>query len=283
MSETRYIPLSVRMGKRPPFEPVEGVPDFLWEPLQVWLIDALDDDGGFAHSFAVRFHITLRSDYVGEDAVALLIDKIGRDRSRRNLNALDLVDFLLFRGLGHPDSLDTLLDLAGHELRVAPDGSGLVQRLDPSTWALYTRATSPDDKASELLADAWRLAFGRKPNPTAGWGEAIKAVETLLKPITTPADSKATLGKMTRALTDNPSKWECRLPERAYKTNGQETVKPPLKILADTLRTIGYQPGRHGGDHADKTDEVTARSMVLLATTVTAWLRDGVLRLNETP
>ncbi|QKD79844.1 MULTISPECIES: hypothetical protein [Actinomyces] len=282
MSETRHIPLSVRMGKRPPFEPVEGVPDFLWEPLQLWLIDALDDEG-LARFLALSLHIPLRSDYVGKDAVTLFVGQIGYNRSRRDLDALDLVDNLLSRGLGDADVLDLMLDFAGHELRVAPDGSGLVQRLDPSTWALYTRATSPDDKASELLADAWRLAFGRNPDPTAGWGQAIKAVETLLKPITTPADSKATLGKMTRALTDNPSKWACRLPERAYKTNGQGTVKPPLEILANTLRTIGYQPGRHGGDHTDKTDQVTARSMVLLATTVVAWLRDGVLRLNETP
>ena len=128
------------------------------------------------------------------------------------------------------------------------------------------------------MQEAWALAFGRNPNLSDAWGRAIKAIETLLKPIVSPKNDKATIGSMTSALRQSPDKWECKLPDREYKSNGEINVKPGIEVFIDVLATIGYQPDRHGSDQPQETDETTARSILFLATTVVGWLRDGTLR-----
>lgn len=128
------------------------------------------------------------------------------------------------------------------------------------------------------MQEAWALAFGREPNLSDAWGRAIKAIETLLKPIVSPKNGKATIGSMASALRQAPDKWTCKLPDRDYKANGEINVKPGIEVFIDVLATIGYQPDRHGSDQPQDVDEATARSVLFLATTVVAWLRDGTLR-----
>ena len=118
------------------------------------------------------------------------------------------------------------------------------------------------------MQEAWALAFGREPNLSDAWGRAIKAIETLLKPIVSPSDVRATLGKMISALRQYPDKWECKLPDRDYKANGEINVKPGIEVFIDVIATIGYQPDRHGSDQPQEIDETTARSILFLATTV---------------
>lgn len=88
---------------------------------------------------------------------------------------------------------------------------------------------------------------------------------------------------MTNELRQSPDKWECKLPDRDYKANGEINVKPGIEVFIDVLATIGYQPDRHGGDQQQDVDENTARSVLLLATTVVGWLRDGALVLADEP
>jgi len=133
------------------------------------------------------------------------------------------------------------------------------------------------------MQEAWALTFGREPNLSDAWGRAIKAIETLLKPIVSPSDVRATLGKMISVLRQSPDKWKCKLPDREYKANGETNVKPGIEVFIDVLATIGYQPDRHGSDLQQDIDETTARSVLFLATTVVGWLRDAVLvPANET-
>lgn len=282
MSQDAWVPLSVRTGARQPFAPVEGVPGFLWNYLRNWIKDAIRDDA----QTGIDIDLTLRLNAqrfingyptVG-DAVAAALEK----PLRNQVALLDVIDWLLHRGKGSAETLERLLATAGHVLRVSPDGDGLVQRLDPSAWALYQHATRPQDAASDHMHEAWTLTFGQHPKPGQGWGEAVKAVECLLKPVVSPNDSKATLGKMTAAIRNGHDKWTCALPSRDLKVNGHQTVKPGLEVLTDCLATIGYQPGRHGGDDTGQVEQVTAESMVLLATTVLGWLRNGVLSLADT-
>lgn len=83
---------------------------------------------------------------------------------------------------------------------------------------------------------------------------------------------------MTSEIRQAPDKWECKLPDRVYKANGETNVKPDIEVFIDVLATIGYQPDRHGSDQPQDVDEATARSVLFLATTVVGWLRDGTLR-----
>lgn len=281
MSQDAWVPLSVRTGARQPFAPVEGVPGFLWNYLRNWIKDAIRDDA----QTGIDIDLTLRLNvqrFIGYPTVGDVVAAALEKPLRNQVALLDVIDWLLHRGKGSAETLERLLATAGHVLRVSPDGDGLVQRLDPSAWALYQHATRPQDAASDHMHEAWTLTFGQHPKPGQGWGEAVKAVECLLKPVVSPNDSKATLGKMTAAIRNGHDKWTCALPSRDLKVNGHQTVKPGLEVLTDCLATIGYQPGRHGGDDTGQVEQVTAESMVLLATTVLGWLRNGVLSLADT-
>ena len=195
--------------------------------------------------------------------------------------ALDVIDWLLGHGFGHAQPLEHILKSAGHVLRVSPDGNRLVERIDPALWDEYEQVTQLDDKASQYMQEAWIFAFGREPNLNDAWERAVKAIEVLLKPIVSPADDNATLGKMIGALRQSPDKWECKLPDRVYNVNGEINSKRGIEVFIDALATIGYQPDRHGGDQPQDIDEATARSVLFLATTVVGWLRYGALVLAD--
>lgn len=282
MSQDAWVPLSVRTGARQPFAPVEGVPGFLWNYLRNWIKDAIRDDAQTGIDIDLTLRLNVQRFINGYPTVGEVVAAALEKPLRNQVALLDVIDWLLHRGKGSAETLERLLATAGHVLRVSPDGDGLVQRLDPSAWALYQHATRPQDAASDHMHEAWTLTFGQHPKPGQGWGEAVKAVECLLKPVVSPNDSKATLGKMTAAIRNGHDKWTCALPSRDLKVNGHQTVKPGLEVLTDCLATIGYQPGRHGGDDTGQVEQVTAESMVLLATTVLGWLRNGVLSLADT-
>ena len=213
-----------------------------------------------------------------DDAVIACIQRSGPWDMYDESLALDVIDWLLGHGFGHAQPLEHILKSAGHVLRVSPDGNRLVERIEPTLWNEYEWATQPDDQASQYMQEAWALAFGRDPNVSDAWGRAIKAIETLLKPIVSPKNKKATIGSMTNELRQAPDKWECKLPDRVYNVNGEINSKRGIEVFIDALATIGYQPDRHGSDQPQDFDEATARSVLFLATTVVGWLRDGILR-----
>ena len=156
-----------------------------------------------------------------------------------------------------------------------------MERIDPALWNEYEQVTQLDDQASQYMQEAWALAFGRNPNASDAWSKVIKAIETLLKPIVSPKNDKATIGSMVSSLRQAPNKWKCKLPDREYKSNGEINVKPGIEVFIDALATIGYQPDRHGSDQPQEIDETTARSILFLATTVVGWLRYGALVLAD--
>ena len=219
--------------------------------------------------------------FYADDAVIACIQRSGPWDMYDESLALDVMDWLLGHGCGHAQSLEHILKSAGHVLRVSPDGNRLVERIDPALWDEYEQVTQLDDQASQYMQEAWALAFGREPNLSDAWGKAIKAIETLLKPIVSPKNNKATIGSMTSELRQAPDKWECKLPDRDYKANGETNVKPGIEVFIDALATIGYQPDRHGSDQPQDVDEATARSVLFLATTVVGWLRYGALVLAD--
>lgn len=57
------------------------------------------------------------------------------------------------------------------------------------------------------MTTAWNRLEGRNPDPSGAYREAIRAIECVAKPVITPNDSLATLGKMIGAMRSNPKKW----------------------------------------------------------------------------
>lgn len=278
MNNDNWEPLSVRRNQRQPFTPVDGVPDVLWQYAMRWIENAVNDDASIVCGLSIELRLERAGSYLdyqgAKYAIRACLEETGHDQ----IAALDVIDWLLGHGCGQADALEYILKSAGHVLRVSPDGDRLVERIDPALWVEYEQVTQPDDQASQYMQEAWALTFGRDPNLSDAWGKAIKAIETLLKPIVSPKNNKATIGSMTNELRQSPDKWECKLPDREYKANGETNVKPGIEVFIDALATIGYQPDRHGSDQPQDVDEATARSVLFLATTVVGWLRDGILR-----
>lgn len=278
MNNDTWTSLSVRRNQRQPFTPVDGVPDFLWQYAMRWIENAVDDDASIVCGLSIELRLERAGSYLdyqgAKYAIRACLEETGHDQ----IAALDVMDWLLGHGCGQADALEYILKSAGHVLRVSPDGSRIVERIDPALWDEYEQVTQLDDQASQYMQEAWTLAFGREPNLSDAWGRAIKAIETLLKPIVSPKNDKATIGSMASALRQAPDKWECKLPDRVYNVNGEINSKRGIEVFIDALATIGYQPDRHGSDQPQDVDETTARSVLFLATTVVGWLRDGTLR-----
>ena len=250
-----------------------------------WIQQAINGDNRLVAQMALELRIDELSDnidnFYADDAVIACIQRSGPWDMYDESLALDVMDWLLGHGFGHAQPLEHILKSAGHVLRVSPDGNRLVERIDPALWDEYEQVTQLDDKASQYMQEAWIFAFGREPNLNDAWERAVKAIEVLLKPIVSPADDNATLGKMIGALRHASDKWKCKLPDRDYKANGETNVKPGIEVFIDALATIGYQPDRHGSDQPQDVDEATARSVLFLATTVVGWLRYGALVLAD--
>ena len=282
MTVKPWTPLSVRRNQQSEFSLIDNVPQFMRHGIKEWIQQAINGDNRLVTQMALELRIDELSDNIDnfypDDAVIACIQRSGPWDMYDESLALDVMDWLLGHGCGHAQSLEHILKSAGHVLRVSPDGSRLVERIEPTLWNEYEQVTQLDDQASQYMQEAWALAFGRNPNGSDAWGKAIKAIETLLKPIVSPKNNKATIGSMTSELRQAPGKWECKLPDRIYNVNGETNVKPGIEVFIDALATIGYQPDRHGSDQPQDVDEATARSVVFMATTVVGWLRDGILR-----
>ena len=282
MTVKPWTPLSVRRNQQSEFSLIDNVPQFMRHGIKEWIQQAINGDNRLVTQMALELRIDELSDNIDnfypDDAVIACIQRSGPWDMYDESLALDVMDWLLGHGCGHAQSLEHILKSAGHVLRVSPDGSRLVERIEPTLWNEYEQVTQLDDQASQYMQEAWALAFGRNPNGSDAWGKAIKAIETLLKPIVSPKNNKATIGSMTNELRQSLDKWECKLPDRIYNVNGETNVKPGIEVFIDALATIGYQPDRHGSDQPQDVDEATARSVLFLATTVVGWLRDGTLR-----
>ena len=296
MNEDLRPRLSVRRGYQPEFSQVTGVPDFLWPYLRTWIGEAVENNENSSKIMlllSLDLHMDIGNNIplyglYSENSYGLCMEPVSQfldnlysnenfECKKTELLILDVIDWLLRNDCGSKDALEMILSRAGHELRVSPEGDRLVERIDSVNWNSYGEVVRPADEASRLMQDAWALAFGRDPNPSEAWSDAIKSIETLLKPIVSPDDSKATIGKMIAALRDKPEKWVCSLPDRKYGTKDNKITKRGIEILIDTLNVIGYQPNRHGNETTDAVDDITIRSILFLSVTVLGWLRDGVL------
>lgn len=206
-----------------------------------------------------------------EQAHTLVLCMCGQDDE-----ALDIIDALLF--LGHrPEELDEMLWDVEHEYTVHTDRKRLVLRVDDSAWAALAVAVSAENEASNALEQAWACQYGRSGQDASKvWDLCTQAVESVLKPLVSPNDSKATLGKMIQALEDAPRKWEFALPTRERKG----ALITGVDSFISALRIVGYNPSRHGGS-SDKVQLAESAVVLHQAVAIVCWLNQGALRVSE--
>jgi len=105
------------------------------------------------------------------------------------------------------EELDLMLARDGSARTVGEDEAGrpcLQRRVDETSEAIAKDSVSKHGNAASHLRAAWHKVYGRKPDASGACREAVRAVEAAAKPVVTPNDPIATLGKMIKAMRDKP-------------------------------------------------------------------------------
>jgi hypothetical protein len=128
--------------------------------------------------------------------------------------------------------LDRALRESGTAWTVAVrNGVGrLEKRVDATVKASAEKVIEESGRAGELLADAWSAVYGRNPNASAGYRDAVRAVEAAAKPVISPNNSMTTLGTIIRDLEAAPSKWAVSLTP-AGGIDAMDTLLRMVKLL----------------------------------------------------
>jgi hypothetical protein len=277
-----WVPLSQRGPGQPAVRPlVEGVTDWLYPQLQLWLYRALQGTstavmtvraGGFStetRETMLRLEVTTQPWLLPADDPKFL-DAIDA--------ALHVVDWSWPRP---PDpawedeaSLERMLAAANSVWRVSDRFRGLEHRVDPTVTQAVQVAADVDPTAGDHLAAAWEAAYGLHPDPDKAYSEAVRAVETLINPLVSPKSSRPTLGKSVADLKSQRGKWELAIGDQT----GQPASIDGLLAMLDLLLT-SQTPSRHGGGPGSRRHTQTeGESAVHLAATLVQWLGNGVLR-----
>lgn len=264
--------LSVRDGRDDVDGPFDGVPGHLYQPLRQWVETVF---GGGPGSFADVHN--------GPRLAAAIRRSVfpGKPLTVHNLTSslyvepgclLDAVDAVLHLSAVHKDEirdLNELLLLGGSIWEVDQSWKSLTRRVDITASSCFADATSPVDRISEELKQAWLCAYGRNPDASDAWDHSIKAVEAALIPIVTPAKAKATLGDVVGSLKSQSSLWKLEL----HGQDDSQSVAPMVSML----QLMWPNPDRHGGNGSRVPSLSEAEAIVHLAVTIVQWSRAGML------
>jgi hypothetical protein len=204
-------------------EPVEGTAPWMVQPLRDWLGKAL------LNPYNGQIRVDAMQDFQLRSRLGAPLPLNAPGRAVANIQAwvgtypdlaLDFIDYVLHHVSEYGQfanemvgNLDLVLKAAGSVWEVVP--------VDGSDYQLSRRAIGPvraaiadlppDTRAAQHLTTAWNRLSGREPDASIAYREAIRAVEAAAKPVLTPNDQIATLGKMIAVVTDKPEKWTVTL------------------------------------------------------------------------
>ena len=268
-SEMQRPPLSVRHNNEALEayrELHEGIPDWMMQGVGEWAVQVLSHASDLQ---AAEQYFRIGLDWAAiqsshEEGVAQLLA----------FEDLDVLDYCL--GIYyHPDhaaELREILDRSGSAWTVGTDDDEglwcLKRRVDVTVLAAANEEMEQRSNAAEYLRRAWHHVYGRNPNPSTAYHDAVRAVEAAARPGRDPNDDRATLGKMILALEDKPGKWETVIGD-------VDTVR---KMMATIWKS---QSDRHGTDDTTRSLNVSqpaAEAAVQMAVTLVQLFRTGAIR-----
>lgn len=278
--EGRWRPLSVRRAggdAAVEYEALhEGVPPWLKQSLRAWVTSRLQPKGYWSTDRLQRLERVLRRPLAWDrdPGDALLVDLEEDDDL-----FLEVVDYLLRDLRWSADksnyelvSILMMLQEAGSAWEVASRGHGYaLERRVLEGVAASARKAFEAKGPGDHLRRAWAAAYGRDPDPSMAYSQAVKAVEAAAQPIVSPDDAKATLGKMVVALRDKPEKWDVVLAARP--DFDRVTV---VRLMAELLWQ--GQTDRHGMANPRPVTQDQAEAAVHLAVVMVQWFTAGSIR-----
>lgn len=274
------------------YAPVEGIPDFMQSSIIDWIEDAeftLCPQVGYLYSYSK--HV------VEERQRKSLIQKYERlsghcygleENSSKeifshdaNINqfGLEYVDFLLASLSRYVPSTQVLKEEPEHvdkasacieklegilnesrsiwQIGERKGFVGLEKRVNPNMQQMADPIIRSDTSAGKHLSKAWNCAFGRIPDYSQAYSEAIKAVEAATTPVLSPKDADATLSKNAQNLWQQ-SGWHFEIePTRCDVPGG------PIRLLMTGM--MNSQPDRHGKTQFEEVTKAKAEAAVFTA------------------
>ncbi|MFF4362836.1 hypothetical protein ACFY1U_34500 [Streptomyces sp. NPDC001351] len=274
---------------------VEDVPEHLEIPLRRWVMEILQDDEDNAQRVAL--HLRLRVD-TGRHEYSPAKFLASRTTGKQ---LLDVIDAMLsfsappepepgspraYRSSGYADgnadrnraiaALQDMLTLGGSAYRVNDARTGLELRVNTTAQqavagALAASRTPSSGSAADHLAAAWKCVYGRDPDSSKAYSEAIKAVESAAQALVEPNNAKATLGTMLGVMRNSPQRFATAIPAAGSADD--------IELVADMMRRLWQgQTSRHGSQSLTRLEtQQEAEMAVHLATTLVQWFAAGLI------
>jgi hypothetical protein len=175
------------------------------------------------------------------------------------------------------DALQDMLTLAGSSYRVNDARTGLELRIGETAQqalssTLAAARTAQSGSAAEHLATAWKCAYGRDPDPSKAYSEAIKAVESASQAVIEPSNAKATLGSMLGVIRNSPQRFSTAIP-----APGQEN---DIELVSAMMQRLWKgQTARHGSQNPTRFETRREAEMAVhLAATLVQWFAAGLVQ-----
>jgi hypothetical protein len=272
-----WQPLHVRLGVEEE-EPYDGIPGHLHGPLWNWVAEAFATFGTNQQTHMLRVSAMARLPLTPGGSDRDILKQMQSRSLGDEIRFLAVIDALhedLHSSVGQRinrliNQLEQYLRLGNSTWAVAPDRKSIVSRVDPTATQMVAQAVAPHDAASDELAEAWRKAYGREPDPSDAWDHSIKAVEALLIPIVVPTQDKPHLGHVLGQLDRQDGHWQLLLTTQQGIT--------PIETLVGMLRLIYPNPDRHPGPERRVPTLEEAQAAIHLAVTIVQWARSGAIK-----
>lgn len=275
---------------------IEGVPDHLRRPLIEWLTAYLAGTPNLVQRIALRLRVPLDAPEVEQllDAVVVAdqhqlldiadmaihfdlglrwdIDVGGMEHNPNEASLADWIPEWRWPKGSRPAAVQDLAEVladAGSAYRIDWTERCLRRRVDPTIEAAVKEALARP--AERHLRDAWAATYGRHPDPSKAYDEAVRSVEAASIPVVLPNGERETLGKVLGHLRDAIDKWELAIGGR---NNGD--AGPVVSMIELLWR--GHV-GRHAGGPSSRPQTREEAEMAFyLAVTLVQWFTTGAVR-----
>jgi len=292
-------PLSVRMGaENSRFDQLhDGIPDWLRPSVDSWLQSFLPED---SCQLVQNLEVHLRAHIPIVDRSTIYQRSAKSDRFKDLLEwsysadrTLDVLDYVLrnARRIHLGDSADLILRkymfflenslrTGGSAWTVGTHGQDweLQRRISHEAQAQLMAAITASADNDRHLERAWSAAFGRQPDPSTAYREAVNAVEHVACRLVVPNNQKAGLGDVAGELRNN-SRWKI-----AFRTNpNKKPMLTPIEVLAANCELLGNSDPRHGNDSRGVPTPAEAEAAVHLAVLLVSWFTNGGIQVAKKP